>query len=67
MWHDRLFARYDDACTEVGEVTTRVWLAYLAACSIAFARNNAGIHQTLASKRVKGSTGLPPTRADLYR
>jgi cyclopropane-fatty-acyl-phospholipid synthase len=67
MWHDRLRSRYDEACAEVGEVTTRVWLAYLAACSIAFARNNAGVYQTLASKRVKGPTSLPPTRADLYR
>jgi cyclopropane-fatty-acyl-phospholipid synthase len=67
MWHDRLLARYDDACAEVGEVTTRIWLAYLAACSITFERNNAGLYQTLASKRVKGPTGLPPTRADLYR
>jgi cyclopropane-fatty-acyl-phospholipid synthase len=67
MWHDRLLARYDDACAEVGEVTTRIWLAYLAACSITFERNNAGLYQTLASKRVKGPAGLPPTRADLYR
>ena len=63
FWHDRLAARYDEACREVGEVTTRVWLAYLAACSIAFERNNCGIYQTLASKRVKGVVGLPPERA----
>ncbi|HXW20972.1 MAG TPA: cyclopropane-fatty-acyl-phospholipid synthase family protein [Roseiarcus sp.] len=67
MWHDRLLERYDEACQEVGEVNTRIWLAYLAACSITFERNNAGLYQTLASKRVKGSVGLPPTRADLYR
>ena len=67
FWHDRLLARYADACAEVGEVKTRVWLAYLAACSITFQRNNCGVYQTLASKRVKGAAGLPPTRADLYR
>ena len=67
IWHDRLLARYDAACGDVGEVTTRVWIAYLAACSIAFERNNCGLYQTLASKRVKGPAGLPPTRADLYR
>ncbi|MGA2044654.1 MAG: cyclopropane-fatty-acyl-phospholipid synthase family protein [Roseiarcus sp.] len=66
FWHDRLVAHYDAACREVGEVTTRVWIAYLAACSITFQRNNAGIYQTLASRRIKGSVGLPPTRADLY-
>ena len=39
IWHDRLCARYDEACGEVGERQTRVWLAYLAACSIVFERN----------------------------
>ena len=67
FWHDRLLARYDEACGEVGEATTRVWLAYLASCSIVFQRNACGIYQTLASKRVRGPSGLPPTRADLYR
>ena len=67
FWHDRLAARYEAACAEVGEVTTRVWIAYLAACSIAFERNNCGLYQTLASRRVKGPVDLPPTRVDLYR
>ena len=66
FWHDRLAARYEEACKEVGEVTTRVWLAYLAACSIVFQRNNGGLYQTLASKRIKGPAGLPPTREALY-
>jgi cyclopropane-fatty-acyl-phospholipid synthase len=67
IWHDRLVAHYDAACKDVGEVTTRVWIAYLAACSITFERNNAGLYQTLSSRRVKCPVGLPPTRADLYR
>jgi len=67
FWHDRLAARYDEACREVGEAKTRVWLAYLAACSIVFERNHCGVYQTLASKRARGASGLPPTRADLYR
>ena len=66
IWHDRLNANYDAACKEVGEVTTRVWLIYLAFTTLAFQRNNCGLYQTLSSKRVKGSVGLPPTRADLY-
>jgi len=65
-WHDRLLARYDDAVREVGEVKTRLWLAYIAGCSIAFQRNSVTINQTLASKRQRGPSGLPPTRADLY-
>ena len=66
FWHDRLLANYDAACLEVGEVKTRLWLIYLASCSITFERNNCGLYQTLASKRVKGAVGLPPTRRDLY-
>ena len=66
-WHDRLLARYDEASAEVGSVKVRLWLAYLAGCSLAFERNTVGIYQTLASKRVRGASGLPPTRADLYQ
>ena len=60
-------SRMDAAVTEVGSVKARVWLMYFAGCSLAFERNSVGLHQTLASKRVKGASGLPPTRADLYR
>jgi len=67
MWHDRLLARYDAACGEVGEATTRVWLAYLAACSLVFERNACGVYQTLVCKRARSASPLPPTRADLYR
>ena len=66
-WHDRLLANYDKAVAEVGEVKTRMWLVYLAACSIAFERNNVCLYQTLSSRRRRGPSGLPPTRADLYR
>jgi cyclopropane-fatty-acyl-phospholipid synthase len=66
-WHDRLLANYDAAVREVGAVKARMWLAYLAGCSIAFERNTVGLYQTLASKKRRGSSGLPPTRADLYR
>jgi cyclopropane-fatty-acyl-phospholipid synthase len=66
-WHDRLLASYDAAVAEVGEVKTRMWLVYLAACSIAFERNTVCLFQTLASTRRRGPSGLPPTREDLYR
>jgi cyclopropane-fatty-acyl-phospholipid synthase len=48
-------------------VTTRMWLVYLAGCSIAFERTTALVFQTLASPRRRGPSGLPPTRAGLYR
>ena len=66
-WHDRLLGNYDAAVKEAGEVNTRIWLIYLAACSIAFQRNNCGLYQTLAVKRVKTPTDLPASRADWYR
>jgi cyclopropane-fatty-acyl-phospholipid synthase len=67
FWHDRLRARFDEAVATVGETTARVWLAYLAASSITFERNSAGVYQTLAMKRVRGPSGLPPTRTDWYQ
>jgi cyclopropane-fatty-acyl-phospholipid synthase len=66
-WHDNLVANWDKAVAEVGKVNARIWLIYLAACSIVFQRNACGLYQTLSSKRVRGSVGLPPTRSDLYR
>jgi cyclopropane-fatty-acyl-phospholipid synthase len=67
LWHDRLLANHDKAVQEVGEAKTRMWLIYLAGCSLGFERATLGIFQTLASKRKRGPSGLPPTRADLYR
>jgi len=67
LWHDRLLANYDKAVQEVGEPKTRLWLIYLAGCSLGFARNTMRIFQTVASVRKRGPAPLPPTRADLYR
>jgi cyclopropane-fatty-acyl-phospholipid synthase len=66
-WHDNLLANRAAAEAEVGSVKTRLWLIYLAGCSIAFSRNTLSIYQTLGSRRQRGPSGLPPTRADLYR
>ena len=66
-WHDRLLANYDAAVAESGEVVTRLWLAYLAGSSIQFERQGMRLYQTLASHKRRGPSGLPPTRADLYR
>ncbi|WP_062115267.1 SAM-dependent methyltransferase [Aureimonas sp. AU40] len=67
LWALRLQARMDEAVAEVGEPQARLWLLYLAGCALAFERGTVMINQTLASKRDKGPSGLPPTRADLYR
>ena len=67
LWHDRLCANRAAAEREIGVVKTRLWTAYLASASIGFMRNSVGIFQTLASKRVRGPSGLPPSREELYR
>lgn len=67
LWHDRLLARFEEAVALAGEPKARLWLLYLAGCSLGFTRGGALIYQTLASKRDKRASGLPPTRADLYR
>ena len=65
-WCDRLYARRTEAEQIVGAATVRIWLAYLAGCSLAFERGSARIFQTLSSRAPKGKPPLPPTRADLY-
>lgn len=67
IWHDRLTARRTEAEAEVGPEKLRMWLIYLAGCSLAFQRGGALVNQTLASKRNKSPSGLPWSRADLYR
>lgn len=67
LWFERLNANKAAAEAEVGPERTRMWLLYLAGCSLAFERGGALINQTLVSKRRKGASGLPLTRVDLYR
>jgi cyclopropane-fatty-acyl-phospholipid synthase len=65
--HNRLYANREAAEREVGTVMVRKYLAWLAAVSIALDRNRCCCYAVLASKRRRGRSGLPPTRADLYR
>ena len=66
IWCERLYANREAAVAETGEAKTRLWLIYLAGCALAFERGAVGIFQTLSSRKAKGPSGLPPTRADLY-
>ena len=66
LWTERLGANMEAAIAEAGEPRARLWLLYLTGCAMAFERSGALIFQTLASKRDKGPSDLPPTRADLY-
>jgi cyclopropane-fatty-acyl-phospholipid synthase len=67
LWFERLNANKAEAEAEVGPERTRMWLLYLAGCSLAFERGSTQIFQTVAVRRGKGLSILPPTRADLYR
>ena len=67
LWADRLHARFDEAIAEVGEPKARLWLLYLTGCSLGFDGGSVLIYQTVATRRARGASGLPPTRADLYR
>jgi cyclopropane-fatty-acyl-phospholipid synthase len=67
FWCQRLSARAKEAIEEVGLERYRMWLAYLAGVSSAFADGSLRIFQVVASKhRAKGLSGLPPTSRDLY-
>jgi cyclopropane-fatty-acyl-phospholipid synthase len=66
LWADRLHARMDEAVAEVGAPKARLWLLYLTGCALAFERGTVQVNQTVATRRRRGPSGLPPTRADLY-
>ena len=66
-WCKRLYGNKDAAIEAIGPEKTRLWLLYLAGVSLGFRRGSIQIFQTIASKRTKGASGMPPTRADLYK
>ncbi len=67
-WCHRLMSNADAAIKIVGEERYRMWIAYLAGVSLGFSSGTILIYQTVGTKRskAKGSSGMPPTRADLY-
>ncbi|MEO6907231.1 MAG: cyclopropane-fatty-acyl-phospholipid synthase family protein, partial [Abditibacteriaceae bacterium] len=67
MWCDRLCAEREKAIQMVGTERYRLWVAYLAAVSFNFADGPLRIYQIVATKHEsKGTSGMPPTREDLY-
>ena len=68
LWCKRLSANRERAIALVGLERYNMWVLYLAAVSFGFKEGKMHICQALAVKRDdRGRTGLPPTRADLYR
>jgi cyclopropane-fatty-acyl-phospholipid synthase len=68
LWHQRLVANKAKAVALVGREKYRIWIAYLAGVSFAFADGSLRIYQTVATKHGgKGASGMPATREHLYR
>lgn len=67
-WVRRLEAQHEQARTEVGESTYRVWRLYMAASAHGFDHGDLAVYQTLLVKPfADGQTWLPLTRRDWYQ
>ena len=66
-WCNRLWQNEEEAIRQVGYERYRLWLAYLAGVSQAFADGALCLFQTVGVKhRAKGHSQMPPTREHLY-
>ena len=65
-WGKRLEQHHYEATRIVGEVTYRVWRAYMAMASYLFRRGRLGVYHTLCVKAVDGQADLPLTRDGWY-
>jgi cyclopropane-fatty-acyl-phospholipid synthase len=67
IWCQRLYERREEAISFVGEEKYRMWLLYLAGCSLAFKHGGARLYQVLVEKHAKRrESGGPATRDYLY-
>ncbi|GGR23125.1 cyclopropane-fatty-acyl-phospholipid synthase [Deinococcus ruber] len=67
-WVRRLEARHAAVVASVGETGYRIWRFYMSGCVWAFNTGRIGLSQMLFSKPdARGRSGLPLSRADLYR
>ncbi len=65
-WNHRLEQHRHEAVRVVGEVTYRVWRAYMAMARYLFRRGRLSFYQTLCVRAEDGRAGLPLTREDWY-
>ena len=65
-WSRRLEEHHEEAVRVVGEVTYRVWRAYIAMAAYLFRRGRLSLYHTLCVKAEDGRAGLPLTREDWY-
>ena len=66
-WVKNLERNRAEAVAAAGEQAYRIWRLYMAASAQGFRVGRIGVFQALlAKRRSDGSTGVPPTRRDLY-
>src|SRR5690348_16323600 len=65
-WRRRLEQQHHQAVRIVGEVTYRVWQAYMAMAAHLFRLGRLSLYHTLSVKAVAGQAGLPLTREGWY-
>src|SRR6476660_5036728 len=65
-WGRRLERHHQEAVRVVGEVTYRVWRAYMAMAGYLFRRGRLSLYDTLCVKAEDGRAGLPLTREESY-
>ena len=67
-WGANLEAHWDEAVTEVGQPTARVWRLYLAGSRLGFVQRRIELHQVLAVRTDgSGASGMPLERQDFSR
>ena len=67
-WVRRLEERQEEALEEVDEVTYRIWRLFMSGSARGFETGRLNVYQALLAKAgPDGESGLPLTRADLYR
>ena len=59
-------ANGEEAVRVVGEVTYRVWRAYMAMAAYLFSRGRLSLYHTLCVRAANGRAALPLTREDWY-
>jgi cyclopropane-fatty-acyl-phospholipid synthase len=65
-WGRRLEQHHQEAVRAVGEVTYRVWRAYMAMSAYLFRRGRLSLYHTLCVKAADGCAGIPLTRKEWY-
>jgi cyclopropane-fatty-acyl-phospholipid synthase len=66
-WVGRLERNYAQARRCAGEIACRVWRLYMSGAAHYFTTGRLNVYQALLLKPAGGASGLPLTRADLYR